>query len=396
MKLTYNHTMKSCFLAYMTSAVLNNTLPLLFLTLQRSFGITVAQLGFLVTFNFGVQMVVDFIGAKYADSWGYRATIITALAMSVLGFCALATLPFLIDPYMGLVCAVCTYAVGSGLLEVIVSPITEALPSHNKEAAMSLLHSFYCWGHLVCVLLSTAFFIIIGIESWRYLIFAWALLPFVTMLLFTRVPIRSLDASKGERISLMSLYKQKGFILFFAIMVCSGAAEQAMAQWVSYFAEEGLRVSKTLGDLLGASMFALCMAIGRMIYSKNAERLNLRRYLIVCALVVTLAFVGASIVKAPVLALVCCGVCGVAVAIMWPGTLSLATQTIPGKSTAMFAMLAVGGDIGCTVGPEAVAIGASLFTIHGSAIKAGMICAVIFPVLLALLVKLTSIKRVSQ
>lgn len=394
MKLTYNHTMKSCFVAYMASAVINNTLPLLFLVFQKSFGITVAQLGFLVALNFGVQMFVDIIGAKYGDVWGYRATIITALAMASIGFVALGTLPFVISPYIGLICAVCIYGVGSGLLEVVVSPITEALPSDNKEAAMSLLHSFYCWGHLVCILLSTAFFVFIGIENWRYLIYAWALLPFVAMLLFTKVPMCSLQSEEDEKTSVRSLWKQKGFILFFFVMVCSGAAEQSMAQWVSYFAEEGLRVSKTLGDLLGASMFALCMAIGRTFYSKNAEKLNLRKYLIICAVVTACTFLGASLIKTPVVALLCCGICGLSVAIMWPGSLSLATKTLPGKSTAMFGLLAVGGDIGCTIGPEVVAGGASFFTVHGSAIKAGMLCAVIFPLLIFLGVKLTSKKRV--
>ncbi len=393
MKLTYNHTMKSCFLAYMTSAVINNTLPLLFLTLQKSFGITVAQLGILVGFNFGVQMVVDFIGAKYADNWGYRATIITALSMSVLGFCALATLPFIIDAYTGLICSVCIYAVGSGLLEVVVSPITEALPSENKDAAMSILHSFYCWGHLACILVSTGFFVIFGIENWRFLILMWALLPFVTLLLFTAVPMCTLNGEEQQKVSLISLIKQRGFLVFFIIMICSGAAEQAMAQWVSYFAEEGLRVSKTFGDLAGASMFALCMAIGRMFYGKNAERLNLRKYLIACSFVVAFAFLGASLIKSPVFALICCGISGLAVAIMWPGTLSLATKTLSGKSTAMFAMLAVGGDIGCTIGPEVVAWGASFFTLHGSAIKAGIICALVFPIVLALGVKYSCVKH---
>lgn len=383
MKLTYNHTMKCCFLAYITSAIINNILPLLFLTLQKDFGISISQLGFVVSCNFGVQMVVDFLGAKYADKFGYRSTIIAGLSISAIGLCALATLPFVMEPYIGLLCSVCIYAIGSGIIEVIVSPLAEALPSDNKEAAMSLLHSFYCWGHLFCILFSTGYFVIFGVKNWRYLIYMWAIIPFITALLFTKMPICTLQSHNGKNESVLSLFKQKSFILFFLIMICSGAAEQAMAQWVSYFAEEGLGVSKTLGDLLGTSLFALCMGIARVFYSKKAERLDLGKYLIFCSALCVISFVGAAMLKNPLLALMCCGVCGISTGIMWPGTLSLASQKSPKKSTAMFAMLAVGGDIGCTIGPEAVATGSSFLNIHGSAIKGGLFCAIIFPILLA-------------
>lgn len=386
MKLTYNHTMKCCFAAYMSSATVNNILPLLFLTMQRLFGITLAQLGFLIVLNFGVQMVVDFLGAKYADRWGYRATIITALTMAALGLCALSLLPFVFEPFTGLICSVCMYAIGSGLLEVIISPIVEALPSDNKEAAMSLLHSFYCWGQLTCTIVSTAFFVAFGIDNWRLLLCMWALLPFVTMLFFTKAPMCSLQSDSNDKTSLLSLFRQKGFAIFFVIMLCSGASELAMAQWVSYFAEEGLGVSKTVGDLLGPGMFALCMGLGRVFFSKKSEKVNLSKYLILCAAVVTLSYVGAAVVKVPIVSLIFCALCGVGVAVMWPGTLSLAAKTMPCKSTAMFAMLAVGGDIGCAIGPEAIALGASAFSLHGSGIKAGLLCSVIFPVVLALCV----------
>lgn len=387
MKFTYNHTMKCCFLAYMCSAIVNNILPLLFITLQRNFDITVAQLGFLVALNFGEQMFVDFLGARYADRFGYRTVIVTALILCTVGLIFLGTLPYVIAPLTGLVISVCTYAAGSGLLEVVVSPITEALPTENKESCMSLMHSFYCWGHLACVLISTAYFVMLGVEKWRYLIYLWAILPLVTAILFTKMPICSLSGSSHQKITLASAFSQKAFVAFMIVMVCSGAAEQSLAQWISYFAEDGLGVSKTLGDLLGTSMFALCMGIGRVFYSKCAHRLNLVKYLIFCSVILILMYLGVALIPNPVVALLCCGVFGFAVAVMWPGTLSLASSTLAGRSTAMFALLAVGGDIGCTTGPEVVALGASLFSVNGSVIKAGIICSVIFPVVLIICIK---------
>lgn len=393
MKFTYNHTMKCCFLAYMCSAIVNNILPLLFITLQKNFDITVAQLGFLVALNFGEQMFVDFLGARYADKFGYRTVIVTALILCAVGLVFLGTLPFVITPLAGLVISVCTYAAGSGLLEVVVSPVTEALPTENKEASMSLMHSFYCWGHLVCVVISTAYFVLLGVQKWRYLIYVWAILPLVTAILFTKMPMCSLLGSSHQKINLSSVFSQKTFFAFVIIMICSGAAEQSMAQWISYFAEDGLKVSKTLGDLLGTSMFALCMGIGRVFYSKCAHRINLVKYLIFCSATLVLMYLGAALIPNPVVALLCCGVFGFAVSVMWPGTLSLASSTLAGRSTAMFALLAVGGDIGCTIGPEVVAFGASLFSVNGSVIKAGIICSVVFPVVLIICIKKVLKKR---
>ncbi|MBQ7901582.1 MAG: MFS transporter [Clostridia bacterium] len=381
-KFTYDDTLKCCFLAYISSAVINNFIPLLFIVFQNSFGISVGNLGVLVVLNFTVQMLVDILGAKYADRLGYRKTIIIALAMSAVGLAALSQLPYILPPYIGLVCSVVLYAIGSGLLEVVISPITEALPTDGKEAAMTLLHSFYCWGHMLCVLVSTGFFVLFGIHNWRFMALIWAVIPFVTMLLFTKMPICSLPGGEGHGGSIGGLFRQKIFIAFFIIMLCGGAAELAMAQWASYFAEEGLGVSKTVGDLLGPCMFAICMGIARVFYSKMAHKLKLARFLVVCSVLSIVSYLLAALCKSPVIGLAACGLCGFAVGIMWPGTLSLAAATMPVKSTAMFALLAVGGDIGCAVGPELVAIGSSLFTIHGSAIKAGLLCAIIFPAVL--------------
>ena len=381
-KLTYDHTLKCCFLAYMCSAIINNFIPLLFIALQRDFGISVGKLGILIVLNFSVQMLVDLAGAKYADKLGYRKTIVVALAFGSVGLLSLAIMPYVMPPYTGLVLAVVLYAMGSGMLEVVLSPIVEALPTDGKEAAMTLLHSFYCWGQMLCVLVSTGFFVIFGGDNWRYMSMLWAVVPFVTMLLFTRVPICTLDGGGSHSGSISALFRNKLFVIFFVIMMCSGAAELAMSQWASYFAEEGLKVSKTVGDLLGPCLFAVLMGIARVYYSRMAHKLRLARFIVVCSILCIISYLVASLCNNPLLGLAACGLCGFSVGIMWPGTLSLAAVSMPAKTTAMFAMLAVGGDIGCSLGPELVAIGSSLFTIHGSAIKAGLLCAVVFPLLL--------------
>ncbi len=381
-KFTYDDTLKCCFLAYISSAIINNFTPLLFTVFHDSLGISVSMLGILIVMNFGVQMTVDVLGAKYADRLGYRKTVIIALFMCSIGLFSMAVLPFVIPPYPGLLCSVVLYAIGSGLLEVVVSPIVEALPTERKESAMTLLHSFYCWGQMLCVLASTGFFAVFGTGNWAYLSMLLAAVPFITMLLFTNMPLVTLGSSCEHSGSITMLFCNKLFVVLFIIMICSGAAELAMSQWASYFAEEGLKVSKTMGDLLGPCFFAITMGVARVFYSKMAHRLKLARFIVICSVLCIASYLMASLCPNPILGLCACGLCGFSVGIMWPGTLSLAAASMPAKSTAMFAMLAVGGDVGCTLGPELVAIGSSLFAIHGSPIKAGLLCAAVFPLML--------------
>lgn len=383
-KFTYDDTLRCCFLAYICSAIINNYAPLLFITFHDSLGISVGKLGVLIVLNFGVQMLVDILGAQYADKLGYRKFIVIALSAGSLGLFSMAILPFIMPPYAGLLCSVVLYAIGSGMLEVVLSPIVEALPTEGKESAMTLLHSFYSWGQMLCVLISTGFFVLFGTENWRYLSVLLSAVPFVTMLLFSKMPLCTLENSEGHSGSVLRFFCNKLFVVFFIIMLCSGAAELAMSQWASYFAEEGLKVSKTMGDLLGPCFFAITMGCARVFYSKMAHKLKLARFIVLCSVMCIVSYLIATLCNNPVLGLAACGLCGFSVGIMWPGTLSLAAVSMPVKSTAMFAMLAVGGDIGCSMGPELVAIGSSLFTIHGSAIKAGLLCAIVFPMVLIL------------
>ena len=378
-KFTYQHTMYACFIGYIVQAIINNFVPLLFLTFQNSYGIPLAKITFLITFNFGLQLCVDLLSAGFFDRMGYRLSVILAHVFSVLGLVLLTVLPDRCnDPFGGIFIAVMVYALGGGLIEVLISPIVEACPTDNKEMAMSLLHSFYCWGHVAVVLLSTLYFHFVGIEHWRYLALLWALVPAVNLLLFLFVPIAPLleDGEEGMRVG--QLFRSGFFWNMMLLMVCAGASEQAVSQWASAFAEKGLQVSKTLGDLMGPMFFAVMMGISRTIFGKYGDKINLRGFMKASAILCIASYLLIAISPYPLLGLVGCGICGFSVGIFWPGTFSLASAGMKG-GTAMFAFFALAGDVGCSFGPTLTGQVAAAF---GENLKAGILAGIVFPVVL--------------
>lgn len=378
-KLTYRHTLYAGYLGYITQAIMNNLTPLFFLIFRDSFGIPLEKITLLITFNFFVQLFVDFLAAKFADRIGYRKCIVCAHIFSAAGLVGLAVFPYLFsDAFAGLAAAVILYAVGGGLIEVLISPIVEACPTPNKAAAMSLLHSFYCWGTVLVILLSTLSLTLFGKASWRLLACLWAVVPAANALLFARVPIATLTPTH-EGMALRELFSMKLFWLFVALMVTAGACEQAMSQWASAFAESGLGVSKTVGDLAGPCMFSVLMGLSRVAYAKWGGRLSLLNCEIACGLCCAGGYLLAALAPHPALALVGCGICGVSVGILWPGTFSVASRHCPKGGTAMFALLALAGDLGCTSGPTLVGMASGLL---GGQLKAGLLLAVVFPALL--------------
>ncbi len=380
MKNQYDKTISACFTGYIVQAVVNNFTPLLFLFFQRSYDIPLTQITLIVTFNFGIQLLVDLLSVGFIDKIGYRASIVAAHVLSAAGLVLLTILPEILPShFIGILISVTVYAAGGGLLEVLVSPLVEACPSDNKEKAMSMLHSFYCWGHAGVVLISTLFFYTAGIENWKILALAWSLIPIVNAFVFTKVPIASLieDGEKGLR--LKELFSLKVFWILLIMMVCAGASEQAVSQWASTFAEEGLGISKTAGDLAGPMSFAVLMGASRLFYGKYGDRINLERFMIYSSCLCVLAYLGASLIPAPQLSLAACALCGFSVGIMWPGTYSKASSALPKGGTAMFALLALGGDIGCSGGPALVGMVSGAF---GDNLKAGILAGVIFPALL--------------
>jgi len=371
--------MISCFVAYVVQAIVNNFSPLLFITFNETYGIPLSQITLLVTINFAVQLIVDVIATKYADQIGYRILIVAAHVFSALGLVFLGVLPEYIDPFNGILIAGCTCAVGGGLIEVLVSPLMESCPTDNKEAAMSLLHSFYCWGHVGVILLSTAFFYVVGIESWRLLTFFWALIPLANAVVFIKTPIASLISEGEVGMTVKELFADKTFWLLMVMMVCAGASEQSVSQWASAFAEQGLGINKTAGDLAGPMMFAACMGVARATYGKYGEKIDLDQFMKSSTLLCVAAYLLISLSPKPVLSLVGCALCGFSVGIMWPGTYSKAAVLIRNGGTALFALLALGGDLGCSVGPTVVGLVAEWY---GSSMKAGILAAAVFPTIL--------------
>lgn len=376
----YNKTLIACFVGYIVQAIVNNFVPLLFLTFHSSYGIPMTKITLLITFNFGLQLLVDLLSVTFVDRIGYRASMILAHICAAAGFVLLTILPDAFgDPFVGLLIAVTVYAVGGGLLEVLVSPVVEACPTDNKEKAMSLLHSFYCWGHVGVVLLSTLYFQLFGIENWKTLALIWAIVPVVNMLAFTKVPMANLLEEGDSGMSMKELCGQKLFWVLMLMMVCAGASEQAVSQWASTFAESGLGVSKAVGDLAGPMFFAIMMGSARAFYGKYGDRIDLDRFMLGSCALCVVSYLCISLVPSAVIGLLACGLCGLSVGIMWPGTFSKASASLTRGGTAMFALLALAGDVGCSGGPTVVGMVSGAL---GDNLKLGILAGIVFPVLL--------------
>ena len=380
MKYSYDCTMRACFTGYIVQAIVNNFVPLLFLTFQRTYHIPLQQITLLVTFNFGIQLLTDLLSVAFVDRMGYRASMVLAHILSALGLICLTVLPeWMGHPFAGILISVIVYAVGGGLLEVLVSPVVEACPSTHKEKAMSMLHSFYCWGHVGVVLFSSIFFKLAGIENWKLLAVLWAVIPILNALAFTRVPIAPVLPEGEEGMTIGTLFQNRTFWLLFVMMICAGASEQSVSQWASLFAEKGLGISKTAGDLAGPMAFAVLMGASRAFYGNYGEKINLDRFMAVSSVLCILSYLCLVFMPVPVLSLAGCALCGLSVGIMWPGTFSRASKALPAGGTALFALLALGGDIGCSGGPSLVGMVSGMC--KGN-LKIGILAALIFPVLL--------------
>lgn len=378
----YKRTMNACFVGCIVQAIVNNFIPLLFLTFHKNYHIPLSKITMLITINFMIQLLIDLLSAGFIDKIGYRASIILAHVCAAAGLISLAILPDLFnDAYTGILISVFIYAIGGGLIEVLVSPIAEACPTDNKETAMSLLHAFYCWGHVSVVLISTIFFQITGINSWKILTIIWAVIPAVNGFVFAKVPINSLNEKGTAGLTLKELFSYKIFWILMIMMICSGASEQAVSQWASTFAETGLGVSKTVGDLAGPMSFAILMGTSRTFYGKYGERINLERFMMYSAILCIASYLCISLIPVPTIGLIGCAICGLSVGILWPGTFSKASASIKGGGTAMFALLALAGDLGCSSGPTLAGLVSSCF--HDN-LRIGIFAAVIFPVLLLL------------
>lgn len=390
MKSKYQKTLIACYLGFITQAIAANFAPLLFLTFHRTYQISLGRIAFISTAFFFTQLLVDLFCAKYVDRIGYRRSVIASEVFSAAGLIGLAFLPSLLpDPYVGILISVIIYAMGSGLIEVLVSPIVEACPFDNKDSVMSLLHSFYCWGSVGVILLSTIFFAIFGIENWRILACIWALIPLYNTFNFISCPIESLT-EEGEGFSIRQLCHIPIFWIALILMVCAGASEISMAQWASAYVESALGISKSIGDIIGPCLFAVMMGMSRSFYGKYGENIDLMKFMIGSGALCLVCYLLSALAPLPFLNLVGCAVCGFSVGIMWPGTISIASKKIPLGGTAMFALLAMAGDLGGSVGPGIVGF---VTQNANDNLKVGMLAGCVFPTVLVLSVLLLKRKR---
>ena len=379
-KLTYKHTLSACFIGYITQAIVNNFAPLLFLTFQTEFSIGLDKITMLVTINFVTQFIVDMLSAKVVDKIGYKPCIVAAHVFCATGLIGLALFPGVGDPYAGLLIAVVLYAIGGGLIEVLVSPIAEACPTTDKTGAMSLLHSFYCWGSAAVILVTTLLLLAIGSEHWRWLAVGWAAVPIFNAVYYGFVPVGKLQEEEGGT-RLRTLFSSGTFWLFAVMMLCAGASELSMSQWASAFAESGLGISKTMGDLFGPCLFAVLMGVARVLYARFGARLNAPLTIACSCVLCVVSYLLAALSPIPELGLVGCALCGLSVGIFWPATFSLAIGRMPKGGTALFAIFSLGGDVGCTVGPTLVGL---VSDARGGELSGGLLLAIVFPLILAI------------
>lgn len=379
MKKNYRKTLIACYLGFITQAIAANFTPLLFLKFHKDYGIPLGKIALIPTVFFLTQLLIDVFCARFVDRIGYRLSVVVSEVASALGLVGLAVLPELFpDPFAGILLSVLIYAIGSGLIEVLVSPIVEACPFEHKDAVMSMLHSFYCWGCVGVILLSTVFFALFGIGHWRLLAVLWSLIPLYNIFNFATCPIERLT-EEGEGMSIGSLLRTPFFWIAILLMVCAGASELSMAQWASAFVESALGFSKTMGDLIGPCLFAVAMGISRVIYGKYGEKMNLHLFMIGSGILCFVCYLVTALSAIPLLGLAGCVLCGFSVGILWPGTISITSPRLPQGGTALFALLAMAGDLGGASGPSLVGI----VTQHsGDQMQSGMLAGSIFPLLL--------------
>lgn len=390
--INYNTTMRACFTGTVVLAIIVNFAPLLFLMIQSTYGISLEKITLLITLNFATQLLTDFASLWFVDKIGYRAAAVGAHILCATGLILMSILPDVCaDPFIGFLIPVIIYSVGGGLLEVLMTPIVHSCPSENKTKALSLSHSFYCWGHVAVILVSTLFFYSIGIEHWKVLCIGWAIIPIWNTFAFLKVPIAKAEEEEESISGFFALFHSRIFWLFMLVMLCAGASEQAVAQWASTFAESALGVNKFVGDLAGPMTFAIAMGITRAFYGKYGEHIQIERFMKWSGVLCIISYLLLALIPNPIIGLASCTLTGFSVAIMWPGTCAMTAATLKNSSVSIFALLALAGDVGCSVGPTVVGFVSSHFN---DDLRKGILAAIIFPIVLLIGVLYLSKRKV--
>lgn len=376
---SYIKTVTACFIGFVSQAIAVNFAPLLFVTFHKTYGIPFEKITFLVIINFVIQLLTDIAASKYAKRIGYRTCLVLCHIMCGTGLCIMAFMPSLTDPFTALVIAVGVYAVGAGLIEVLLNPVIEACPIKNKTRIMSIMHSLYCWGVVGVVLISTAFFAVFGIDNWKILTCLWTVIPFINACLFINAPLYPIAEETEDKPNYMELFSQRVFWIIMVIMLCAGASELTVGQWASTFVEEGFKFPKAWGDIIGVCGFSLCMGIVRTVYAKYSHHISLYWMLIASAILCIISYILIGVPNSALLGLLGCLLCGLSVAMFWPGVIVLASQRVKSGGTTMYALCAFGGDIGCSTGP---ALAGFMTGVLGGNLRLGILCSIIFPVIL--------------
>ena len=376
---SYTLTKTASYIGYVVQAITINFTPLLFVCFMGQYSLSMREISALVTLTFVFQFSIDFLSVFLLRRVGYRALVLAAHALSCAGLVLLCVLPEIMDSFLGLCIAVGVYSSGSGFIEVVVSPIIESCPSRNKAAQMSFLHSFYCWGQVAAVGISTLYFAFFGVEAWKTMTLIWACIPLLNILLFSLCPL-DVDVTIGTSKPLRALFGRRDFLLLMLIIMCSGAAEIALSQWASAYCETALGVPKTVGDIAGPMGFAVCMGISRLGYAVLGDRLKLEWCMLASSVLCAIGYLIVSLSPSAVLSLVGFGVCGLSVGVLWPGAFSLASKRVEGGGS-MYALLSFSGDAGCTIGPLVCGLCASSF---GDDIGIGLLISTVFPLALCI------------
>ncbi len=375
----FKHTFRACFMGFFIQSIVCVFTPLLFVIFNTEYKISLPLITMISTVNFVVQFITDGFSIFFLQKIGYRKAGILAHFFAFCGLVILGTVaPRMPNMYLWIMIAVVLYSIGGGLLEVVLSPIIENTPSKSKSGTMSMLHSMFSVGSVATVLLTTIGLKIFGWQSWKYISVMWAILPFLNMIYFFFIPINE-GNENIEREPIWSFFRDRAFWGFLLVMMCGGAAEIGISQWASAFAETSLGISKTAGDVIGPCMFAVMMGVARMLHSRYPHLITLSKAIMYSGILATVCYLGAALVPIPFVALAFCGLCGFAVGIMWPGTLSLATRKYPAAGGTLFAVMALAGDLGCTAGPTAVGFVASIF---GGNLRTGLLIGAFFPIVM--------------
>jgi len=388
MKKSYRSTLGACYLGYITQAITINLASLFFVIFGERYGISYADIGSLVLITFAIQLLVDALMIKFIYVIGYRVAAVSAHVFAAVGLVLFGILPNVMDPFTGILISVFFYSLGGGMTEVVISPIVDSLPGDAKASGMCLLHSFYSWGLVAVVLFSTIILKLIGDSLWYLIPFFWALIPLFNTFFFMRVPMVPIT-KEARSTSLRDYFKSPIMYVATLLMICGGASEMAMSQWASLFAENGLGVTKVVGDLLGPCLFAINMGIGRTVYGIWGEKINIKKALLACSIMTTVCYLVTVFAEIPLLALFGCALCGFGVSLMWPGILAMSSAAF-GKlsSPAMFAFLALAGDVGCSVGPWLTGqvsnayMGVNALANSSDALRAGLLVTSLFPALM--------------